>query len=60
MAVQSELRKRQRLEDVDNVEDVVKLILSSKNIMILAGAGLIPSVCLYLVSLSLCFCVLYL
>ena len=39
MAVESELRKRRKLENVNNVEDVVKLIQESKNIMILAGAG---------------------
>ena len=31
MAVESELRKRRKLENVNNVEDVVKLIQESKN-----------------------------
>jgi len=39
MAVESELRRRRKLEDVNTVEDVVKLIQESKNIIILAGAG---------------------
>ncbi|KAK9696192.1 NAD-dependent histone deacetylase sir2 [Basidiobolus ranarum] len=33
------LRERQRLPDVSTVEDVVRLIKESKNIMILTGAG---------------------
>ncbi|ORX99716.1 SIR2-domain-containing protein [Basidiobolus meristosporus CBS 931.73] len=33
------LRERQRLPDVNTVEDVVRLIKESKNIMILTGAG---------------------
>lgn len=61
MAVESELRKRRKLEDVDTVEDVVKLIQESKNIMILAGAGSISlsSTCLYLLYLYYlsCFCI---
>lgn len=39
MAVETELRKRKKLEDVNTVDDVVDLIKKSNNIMILAGAG---------------------
>ena len=43
MAVETELRKRKKLEDVNTVDDVVNLIKKSNNIMILAGAGSFPS-----------------
>ena len=39
MAVETELRKRKKLDNVNTVDDVVDLIRNSKNIMILAGAG---------------------
>jgi len=39
MAVETELRKRKKLDNVNTVDDVVDLIRKSKNIMILAGAG---------------------
>jgi hypothetical protein len=46
MAVETELRKRKKLEDVNTVEDVVNLIKKSSNIVILAGAGSPPSLSL--------------
>jgi hypothetical protein len=46
MAVETELRKRKKLEDVNTVDDVVNLIKKSSNIVILAGAGSPPSLSL--------------
>jgi TPP-dependent trihydroxycyclohexane-1,2-dione (THcHDO) dehydratase len=40
MAVDTELRKRKKLEDVNSLDDIVNLIQSSKNVMVLAGAGI--------------------
>jgi hypothetical protein len=40
MAVDTELRKRKKLEDVNTLDDVVNLIQNSKNVMVLAGAGI--------------------
>jgi hypothetical protein len=40
MAVDTELRRRKKLENVNSLDDVVRLIQSSKNIMVLAGAGI--------------------
>ena len=42
MAVETELRKRKKLDNVNTVDDVVDLIRKSNNIVILAGAGLSP------------------
>ena len=42
MAVETELRKRKKLDNVNTVDDVVDLIRKSKNIMILTGAGPSP------------------
>lgn len=44
MAVETELRKRKKLDNVNTVDDVVDLIRKANNIMILAGAGLFPHV----------------
>jgi len=40
MAVESELRKRKKLDNVNTIDDVVNLIQSSNNIIALVGAGL--------------------
>jgi thiamine pyrophosphate-dependent acetolactate synthase large subunit-like protein len=40
MAVDTELRRRKKLEDVNSLDDVVRLIQRSKNVMVLAGAGI--------------------
>jgi NAD-dependent SIR2 family protein deacetylase len=50
MAVDTELRRRKKLEDVDSLDDVVRLIQSSKNIMVLAGAGISKTVKPFLIT----------
>jgi hypothetical protein len=40
MAVESELRKRKKLDNVNTIDDVVNLIRTSDNIIALVGAGL--------------------
>lgn len=40
MAVESELRKRKKLDNVNTIDDVVNLIQTSNNIIALVGAGL--------------------
>ena len=39
MVVDNELRKRKKLEHVNTIDDVVNLIKSSQNILVLVGAG---------------------
>jgi 6-phosphogluconate dehydrogenase len=39
MAVESELRKRKKLDNVNTIDDVVNLIQTSSNIIALVGAG---------------------
>ena len=39
MAVKSELHKRKKLDHINTIDDVVKLIQTSNNIIVLAGAG---------------------
>jgi NAD-dependent SIR2 family protein deacetylase len=50
MAVDTELRRRKKLEDVNSLDDVVRLIQSSKNIMVLAGAGIATIMKLFLIT----------
>ena len=40
MAVDTELRRRKKLDQVNSLDDIVRLIQDSNNIMILAGAGI--------------------
>ena len=44
MAVDSELRKRKKLDHVHTIDVAVDLIKSSNNIIVLAGAGRIPKI----------------
>lgn len=39
MAVESELRRRKKLEHLNTIDDIVNLIRTSNNIIVLAGAG---------------------
>jgi hypothetical protein len=41
MAVDNELGKRKKLDHVNTIDDVINLIQSSNNIIVLAGAGYI-------------------
>ena len=43
MATDNELQKRKKLDHVNTIDDVVKLIKSSNKIIVLAGAGRIPN-----------------
>jgi len=43
MAVDAELRRRKKLAKVNSLDDVVKLIQNSHNIIVLAGAGIAKS-----------------
>ena len=43
MAVESELRRRKKLDNVNTLDDVVTLIQNSNNIIVLAGAGISTS-----------------
>jgi hypothetical protein len=40
LAVETELQRRKKLDDVNTIDDVVNLIKSSNNIIVLAGAGI--------------------
>jgi NAD+-dependent protein deacetylase SIR2 len=39
MAIENELEKRKKLDHVNTIDDVVNLIHSSNNIIVLVGAG---------------------
>ena len=52
MVVDNELRKRKKLEDVNTIDDVVNLIQTSNNILVLVGAGNLSHLPLLTVGIS--------